>query len=250
MKFNPESKHNPKRIYEGYWMSQEIRKHASVSAFPDWGILWKYKKNSIRKKIKYKNDLEYRQKRLRECKKYREKYSDIVKKRKAKWQKNLTKEQRREYYLRWYKKNTQEIRKRLREKARLPEVRKKINDRQKIRLRNPSFKLRKNLGRGLSSICNRQGYIKDRSVLKYLGCNIDFFKNQMELKFSKKMTWDNYGIVWHIDHIIPCAAFDHNDEKQISQCWHWTNMRPLIAKENLQKSDKITEPQFKLKLSA
>ena len=56
------------------------------------------------------------------------------------------------------------------------------------------------------------------------------------------MAWANYGRVWHIDHIIPCAKFDLTNERQQRLCFHYLNLRPLRAKENLQKQDKLTEP--------
>jgi hypothetical protein len=83
-----------------------------------------------------------------------------------------------------------------------------------------------------------------------LGCTTKEFAKHLESKFNNGMTWDNYGTHWHVDHIIPCAAFDHSDLRQIKQCWHWTNMQPLIAKDNIMKSDKLTEPQMQLLLCA
>ena len=62
------------------------------------------------------------------------------------------------------------------------------------------------------------------------------------------MTWQNYGRAWHIDHIIPCSAFDLTRPNQIRQCFHFTNLRPLWAKANLRKHAKIIDPQLKLLL--
>ena len=52
------------------------------------------------------------------------------------------------------------------------------------------------------------------------------------------MSWDNYG-KWHIDHIIPCASFDLADETQQRLCFHFTNLQPLEASENMRKGCKI-----------
>lgn len=60
----------------------------------------------------------------------------------------------------------------------------------------------------------------------------------LESKFKPGMSWKNYGPVWHIDHIKPCAKFDLTDPAQQRECFHWTNLQPLFALENLQKSDK------------
>lgn len=87
---------------------------------------------------------------------------------------------------------------------------------------------------------------QSKSVRKLLGCSLDDFKRHLESKFTKKMNWGNYGSYWHIDHILPCSSFDHTDEKQISLCWHYTNMRPLEAVENMRKGNTITATQMNL----
>ena len=52
------------------------------------------------------------------------------------------------------------------------------------------------------------------------------------------MSWDNYGIHgWHIDHIRPCASFDLTDPEQQRQCFHYPNLQPLWAFDNLSKND-------------
>jgi len=54
------------------------------------------------------------------------------------------------------------------------------------------------------------------------------------------MTWEKFmnGEI-HIDHIIPKAAFDLSDFDQWRICWGLPNLRPLWAKDNLEKKDKI-----------
>jgi len=52
------------------------------------------------------------------------------------------------------------------------------------------------------------------------------------------MSWDNYGSYWHIDHIRPCASFDLTDPEQQKDCFDFTNLQPLEAKENIRKGAK------------
>ncbi len=48
-------------------------------------------------------------------------------------------------------------------------------------------------------------------------------------------TAENYGTVWHLDHIKPLAAFDLSDSEQQKQAFHFTNCQPLAVKDNLSK---------------
>jgi len=48
------------------------------------------------------------------------------------------------------------------------------------------------------------------------------------------MTWDNYG-KWHVDHIIPISSFNLTLETEVEKCFHFTNLQPLWAKDNLKK---------------
>lgn len=113
---------------------------------------------------------------------------------------------------------------------------------------DPGFKIRCNLRSRFSDLmCNvKNGGSKGFNSL--IGCSTHQLAIHLESTFKRGMTWKNYGTVWHVDHIIPCSAFDHADPKQRAQCWHWTNLRALYAKENLLKSNKIVEPQMNLLL--
>ena len=94
-----------------------------------------------------------------------------------------------------------------------------------------------------------KGITKGISTLNLLGCTIPELKTYLEQRFLPTMTWENYGTLWHIDHIMPCASFDLTDEEQQKKCFHYTNLQPLFALTqiidgieylgNLQKSDKI-----------
>ena len=72
------------------------------------------------------------------------------------------------------------------------------------------------------------------------------FLEYIKSRIHGKMTIENYGKVWHIDHIIPCRAFDLSRVDEIKRCFHYTNLQPLCAIENMRKSGRITKTQPEL----
>jgi len=78
---------------------------------------------------------------------------------------------------------------------------------------------------------------KSKHTLELLGCSFEFLKEYLEKQFEKGMSWKNYG-EWHIDHIKPCASFSLINEEEQKECFHYTNLRPLWAEENLSRPKK------------
>lgn len=95
------------------------------------------------------------------------------------------------------------------------------------RRKDPKTKLKEALR---ARIYNSMKDYKDRSTLKYLGCSIDQYKNHLEKQFTSKMTWDNWGTYWEIDHIIPLSK---------GGSFHFSNTQPLTKTENRTKSNKL-----------
>lgn len=96
------------------------------------------------------------------------------------------------------------------------------------------FKIKMNLSRRLRQFIKKEG----KRTVDFIGCSIDYIKIHLEKQFTTGMTWDNYG-KWHIDHIMPCASFDLTDPEQQKKCFHYSNLQPLWAVDNLRKSDKV-----------
>jgi hypothetical protein len=80
---------------------------------------------------------------------------------------------------------------------------------------------------------------KKGNTIELLGCSIEEFKKYLETKFLEGMDWDNYGIYgWHIDHIKPCSLFNLENIEEQKKCFHYTNLQPLWAIDNLKKGNK------------
>jgi hypothetical protein len=103
--------------------------------------------------------------------------------------------------------------------------------------KNPKFHLSKILRTQLYWALKKQNTVKKCSVFELLGISKEEFICYIEKQFKTGMTWKNYG-KWHIDHIKPCTKFDLLNIEEQKKCFHYTNLQPLWAKENLIKSDK------------
>jgi hypothetical protein len=78
---------------------------------------------------------------------------------------------------------------------------------------------------------------KNKHTMEYVGCTIEELRNYLEAQFKDGMNWENIG-AWHIDHIKPCAKFDLDSEEEKHKCFHYTNLQPLWAIDNMIKSAK------------
>jgi len=102
---------------------------------------------------------------------------------------------------------------------------------------DPAFKLLKTLRSRLSNAIKNKGGRKYNTTMNLTGCELNFLKGYLEAKFTEGMTWENHG-EWHIDHIKPCCSYNLEDEEEQKKCFHYTNLQPLWATDNLVKGGK------------
>ena len=137
------------------------------------------------------------------------KYNENNKERFTEWRKD------------WYDKNRDTINEKNREK----------------RKNDPVFKITTNLR---NRVCKtiQKGY-KSAKTLELLGCSREELMAHIESQFTEGMSWDKYG-TFHIDHIKPCSAFNLLDPEEQRKCFHYTNLQPLWAIDNLKKGATYT----------
>lgn len=117
----------------------------------------------------------------------------------------------------------------------------RINNPELVRLRerehyknNPErYFVRASLARIVQYMRNQD----NRSAVEIVGYGYDKLRSRLEFQFKDGMSWENYG-EWHIDHKKPVSRFVEQgitDPRIINAL---SNLQPLWAKDNLEKSDK------------
>jgi hypothetical protein len=105
---------------------------------------------------------------------------------------------------------------------------------------DPDFKISQNVRRRLRLAL--KGNSKAAPTMEIIGCTIEELWLHLESKFEPGMTRENHGrFGWHIDHKKPCCAFDLSDLEQQKICFHYSNLQPLWAKDNLEKGGNYNE---------
>ena len=86
-----------------------------------------------------------------------------------------------------------------------------------------------------------KGLTKSARTMELLGCSTEELKRHLESGWKQDMNWGNYGGKngWQIDHIVPCASFDLSKPEEQKRCFHYTNLQPLWAEENMIKGAKV-----------
>ena len=105
---------------------------------------------------------------------------------------------------------------------------------------DPYFKAVSCMRTRVSKLLKLKNADKFNKFYEYLGCTKQEFIKYFQQKFKEGMTWENHG-EWHIDHIKPCASFNLLDEEEQKKCFHYTNLQPLWASENLSKGCKFID---------
>ncbi len=104
--------------------------------------------------------------------------------------------------------------------------------------RDPQFKLFITMARKIQRAAGGQPM---NILMKYIGFTGKQLREHLEKLMKPGMSWNNYGVVWHIDHIMPASKFKYTSikDKGFKQCWSLDNLQPLFAEENVKKSNKV-----------
>lgn len=102
------------------------------------------------------------------------------------------------------------------------------------------FRFSQQIRKRIQAALKTQRANKNNTTYELIGCSLIELRKYLESLFTEGMKWNNYGYYgWHVDHLIPCAAFDLTDPEQQKTCFHFSNLQPLWAKDNQMKGAKI-----------
>uniref|UniRef100_A0A0G4G841 Uncharacterized protein n=1 Tax=Chromera velia CCMP2878 TaxID=1169474 RepID=A0A0G4G841_9ALVE len=81
---------------------------------------------------------------------------------------------------------------------------------------------------------------------EYLGCSFPELKAHLEkdnFDGNPGMSWENYGSLWHVDHIVPImfagADGQKPDRDTLVSRLHYSNLQPLWSGDNLRKGNRF-----------
>lgn len=91
---------------------------------------------------------------------------------------------------------------------------------------------------------------KSHKSLQCIGCDSVLLKKWFAFNLTADMTLENHGSVWHIDHVLPISLFDLTQDRELTICFHWSNLSPLHRIKNMAKGNRIDKEQLKTHLEA
>jgi len=153
--------------------------------------------------------------------------------------------QKREYY----QENKEKLAGRQRNYAK--ENKEKINATRRKRYHSdPAYAMKSRLRARMGKAVKAAGLDKKcDSSSELLGISYQGLKEWLEAQFTEGMTWENRSD-WHVDHRVPCDAFDMTVETNQRICFWYKNLQPLWGPDNLQKSNTYTEAEKQALISA
>lgn len=108
------------------------------------------------------------------------------------------------------------------------------------RRENPNVAVALRLRNHVRKSLNRQSAFKESHLNEILGISVPEFRKVFFSKFQRGMTVEDFmsGKI-HIDHIIPVSSFDLTNPTEQKRAFHYTNLQPLWASENIMKGSKL-----------
>jgi len=104
----------------------------------------------------------------------------------------------------------------------------------------PQFNIAIKFRRRIYMAIRSQFTKKAKTTIELLGTTYAGLKEYIGDKFTEGMSWEKVlsGEI-HLDHIKPVSLFNLEDVEEQKKAFHYTNLQPLWAKDNLGKHNKF-----------
>lgn len=120
----------------------------------------------------------------------------------------------------------------------------RLNQKKRI-VEDANYRFKRNMLKAMTDhLINRGGkHNGNTKYLKYVDYTINELRQHIQSKFTHDMNWDNYGILWSLDHIRPQSSFvfiedDVEQLESIKECWRLDNLQPMYILDNIHKGSK------------
>jgi len=110
---------------------------------------------------------------------------------------------------------------------------------------NPKFRLDANIATAVYKVLRSSKKWKKWQDL--VGYKIEELISHLEKQFDDKMTWNNYGSYWEVDHIKPKSLFKYEtaEDPEFKKCWALNNLQPLEKSENrVKRNSDVSQINF------
>lgn len=106
---------------------------------------------------------------------------------------------------------------------------------------DPKYRLDENMGSAIArSLKDKKAKRPWEALVNY---TLEELMRHLEKQFDNKMSWDNYGSYWAVDHVKPRGLFNYTapDDLVFKQCWALKNLQPLEKIENIKKRNHLID---------
>jgi len=172
------------------------------------------------------------------------------------YQKN--KEKVREYHKKWYQENRERMSRQSKKyyqenKEKVLSRHRKYNKKNIERLLeykrgwqkwkrkiDPKYRLDENMGSAIARSLKDKKAKRPWEVL--VNYTLEELIRHLEKQFDNRMSWDNYGSYWVVDHVKPKSLFSYisPNDLEFKKCWALGNLQPLEKRKNIKKKNHLT----------
>ena len=103
---------------------------------------------------------------------------------------------------------------------------------------NPKYRLNNSIASSIRHALKKEKAGRRWEIL--VGYTLKDLANHLESLFDDKMSWQNYGSYWWIDHIKPKSLFNYTmaEDSEFKKCWALANLQPMEKIANISKGNK------------